>query len=66
MNNLAYNNEYYFSKYPKEMDEIIKTRNLIIKIIPNDINPLVEKRLKPIKVSTAKQYIEYLNDEIDF
>ena len=55
-----------FSKYPQEMDEYFQKRQVIIKVLPDDFLPEIEKRVKNFIVTSATQYIDYIENEIAF
>lgn len=55
-----------FSKYPQEMDEYFQKRQVIIKVLPDDFLPEIEKRVKNFIVTSATQYIDYIEKEIAF
>ena len=54
-----------FSEYPKESDEFFEQKKLVFKVIPDDLLEL-EEELTEIKITTTKEFCDYLNCEIEF
>lgn len=55
-----------FTDYPIEMDEYIKSKNAFIKPLPDRYKNLIEKKCSPIKITSVKQFVTFLNQEAVF
>lgn len=55
-----------FSAYPENADSFFTKRNLTISRLPNTIEKEIEKKETTFKVTSAQQYITYINEEIAF
>lgn len=53
-----------FSEYPESMDLYFRNNDVRILKLPNDITESIETAGVTIKISSAKQYINYINNEI--
>lgn len=58
--------KYSFSEYPKEMDDYFFKNEIIIKVFPDAFVEDVKAEYLNFKVTSAKEYYKYLNDEISF
>lgn len=64
MNGEVRNNK--FSKYPEIIDKFFLEKEVVIRIIPQELLPDLEKRFKNRKIKSANEYVEFLNSEIEF
>lgn len=55
-----------FTEYPKAMEEFFQNRTIMIKKFPVELSAVAEDEFPEFRVSSAKQYFEYLNQEISF
>lgn len=55
-----------FSKYPEIMNNYFIENELIIKIIPQEFLPNLERKLKNKTIRNADEYVEFLISEIEF
>lgn len=55
-----------FSEYPEAVDAYFQKRKIVIYTLPSDVKDDNEKRLTQVVLSSAQQYISYLDEEIDF
>lgn len=55
-----------FTEYEEIMDEYFIKNQIIIKPLPNWIIPSIEKKNARIEITSAKQYVDYLNKELVF
>ncbi len=55
-----------FSPYPKAMDEYFVNNTVEIKIVPDEFALGLEKRFKNIRMTNAKQFVTFLEEEISF
>ncbi len=55
-----------FTEYEEIMDEYFIKNQIIIKPLPDWIIPSIEKKNARIEITSAKQYVDYLNKELVF
>lgn len=55
-----------FSAYPEAMNQYFETNDIIIKTFPLEFSKIEETEFLEVKVTSADQYIEYIESEIDF
>lgn len=58
--------EQLFSKYPKDMDAYFANNEVIIPVLPQELLPELESVAQNFRVTSTKQYYEYLVSEMDF
>ena len=55
-----------FSVYPSDMDAYFAKNEIMIRILPVNIYPEVERRRKDFRVTSSDQYYKYLDTQIQF
>lgn len=59
-------NNQKFTEYEEIMDDYFIKNQIIINPLPNWTIPSIEKKNARIEITSAKQYVDYLNKELNF
>lgn len=59
-------NHSKFTEYAEIMDEYFRKNQILITPLPDWTIPSIEKKSARIEITSAKQYVNYLNKELDF
>lgn len=55
-----------FSEYPEKMDAYFTKNITTIRVLPDNIDPCIEKLTSNFQITSASQYIGYLQNELSF
>lgn len=55
-----------FSEYPKKMDDYFQKNTITIRIVPDSLDPSIEKVVTNFQITSATQYANYLQEELKF
>ena len=55
-----------FSEYPEKMDNYFTSNITTIRVLPDNLDPSIEKITSNFQITSASQYIHYLQNELAF
>ena len=58
--------EEKFSPYPEQVDKYFQDNEIIIRTFPQEMSMVAEFEFPDFRVTSAKQYMDYLDEEIEF
>lgn len=58
--------EVRFTEYPEILDDYFKTTIITVRVVPTDLIQGIDKRCMDFEITSAREYFDYLNQEIDF
>lgn len=63
---LQVENKKSFSSFPEEMEKYFLGKDITVKIIPADFLPELRRRYKDVKITSAKQLANFIDEELSF